>query len=250
MLARFIGQLFDQRMDPYFRRLASYFEDASTWSQALAEHRFIRDAIAAGDPEAARQAMRQHLSSLKSDFKEVSAKLQCYPTDRARSRPYFAVERKARASCKLEPAGGKYDDSEVVSGCSGCTWARDYGRAAQAQTKLKWAHVYEINEPFHTQSVWAAGESPSAPTALHDRRLSLLAARQGNRHQSGPVARFRRHDHFRVQLCRPHLSRPLAGPIILTCFAMRTISWLTPRATSSRSWPRAIRTRPDTRSLR
>ena len=29
---------------------------------------------------------------------------------------------------------------------------------AQAQTKLKWAHVYETSEPFHTQSVWAAGE--------------------------------------------------------------------------------------------
>jgi tripartite ATP-independent transporter DctP family solute receptor len=32
------------------------------------------------------------------------------------------------------------------------------GGTAQAQTKLKWAHVYEPNEPFHTQSVWAAGE--------------------------------------------------------------------------------------------
>jgi tripartite ATP-independent transporter DctP family solute receptor len=29
---------------------------------------------------------------------------------------------------------------------------------AQAQTRLKWAHVYETSEPFHTQSVWAAGE--------------------------------------------------------------------------------------------
>ncbi len=27
---------------------------------------------------------------------------------------------------------------------------------AEAQTKLKWAHVYETSEPFHTQSVWAA----------------------------------------------------------------------------------------------
>jgi DNA-binding FadR family transcriptional regulator len=68
MLARFIGQLFDQRMNPYFRRLASYFEDASTWSQALAEHRAIRDAIAAGDPEAARQAMRQHLRLSQERF--------------------------------------------------------------------------------------------------------------------------------------------------------------------------------------
>jgi tripartite ATP-independent transporter DctP family solute receptor len=30
--------------------------------------------------------------------------------------------------------------------------------AGMAQTKLKWAHVYETSEPFHTASVWAAGE--------------------------------------------------------------------------------------------
>ena len=29
---------------------------------------------------------------------------------------------------------------------------------AAAQQKLKWAHVYETTEPFHTWSVWAAGE--------------------------------------------------------------------------------------------
>jgi tripartite ATP-independent transporter DctP family solute receptor len=29
---------------------------------------------------------------------------------------------------------------------------------AQAQTKLKWAHVYEIAEPYHTQAVWAGQE--------------------------------------------------------------------------------------------
>jgi DNA-binding FadR family transcriptional regulator len=68
MLARFIGQLFDQRMNPYFRRLASYFEDASTWSQALVEHRVIRDAISAGNPEAARQAMRRHLRLSQERF--------------------------------------------------------------------------------------------------------------------------------------------------------------------------------------
>ena len=30
--------------------------------------------------------------------------------------------------------------------------------SAFAQTKLKWAHVYETTEPFHTESVWAAEE--------------------------------------------------------------------------------------------
>jgi len=30
--------------------------------------------------------------------------------------------------------------------------------ALAQQTKLKWAHVYETSEPYHTWSVWAAGE--------------------------------------------------------------------------------------------
>jgi tripartite ATP-independent transporter DctP family solute receptor len=42
------------------------------------------------------------------------------------------------------------------------------GGAVEAQTKLKWAHVYETSEPFHTQSVWAAQE---------------LAKRTNNRYQ-------------------------------------------------------------------
>ena len=32
------------------------------------------------------------------------------------------------------------------------------GGPAIAQTKLKWAHVYETNEPYHTDAVWAAEE--------------------------------------------------------------------------------------------
>ena len=48
VLARFVGTLFDQRINPYFRQLASYFENADSWREAVAEHREIRDAIAAG----------------------------------------------------------------------------------------------------------------------------------------------------------------------------------------------------------
>ncbi|MBL8806926.1 MAG: ABC transporter substrate-binding protein, partial [Rhodospirillales bacterium] len=29
---------------------------------------------------------------------------------------------------------------------------------AAAQQRLKWAHVYETNEPYHTEAVWAAQE--------------------------------------------------------------------------------------------
>ena len=30
--------------------------------------------------------------------------------------------------------------------------------SVQAQTKLKWAHVYEVSEPYHKWSVWAGDE--------------------------------------------------------------------------------------------
>jgi len=33
-----------------------------------------------------------------------------------------------------------------------------FGSAAQAQTKLKWAHVYETSESYHKQALWAADE--------------------------------------------------------------------------------------------
>jgi DNA-binding FadR family transcriptional regulator len=68
ILVRFIGELFDQRINPYFERLASYFEDASTWSLALAEHKAICAAIGSRNPEAAHDAMRQHLRRSQQRF--------------------------------------------------------------------------------------------------------------------------------------------------------------------------------------
>ncbi|HET9582707.1 MAG TPA: TRAP transporter substrate-binding protein DctP, partial [Bradyrhizobium sp.] len=32
------------------------------------------------------------------------------------------------------------------------------GSPASSQTRLKWAHVYEITEPYHTEALWAASE--------------------------------------------------------------------------------------------
>lgn len=68
VLVRMIGELFDQRMNPYFERLSSYFEDRSTWRMALEEHRGVRDAIASGVPDAARAAMRDHLRRSQQRF--------------------------------------------------------------------------------------------------------------------------------------------------------------------------------------
>lgn len=69
-LKHFAGLIYDSRMSPYFKKLASYFEGPHTWKLALEEHRIIRDAIAAGDPAAAREAMRRHLTLAQKRFSE------------------------------------------------------------------------------------------------------------------------------------------------------------------------------------
>ena len=44
---------------------------------------------------------------------------------------------------------------------------------ASAQTKLKWAHVYEVAEPYHTEALWAAEEIKKRTNGkLRDRRVS------------------------------------------------------------------------------
>src|SRR3954453_9765204 len=68
VLVRVVGELFDQRLNPYFTQLAHYFENPGTWRTALSEHRAVRDAIAAHDPDAARDAMRDHLARSQERF--------------------------------------------------------------------------------------------------------------------------------------------------------------------------------------
>ena len=63
-----VGDLFDQRMNPYFAQLASYFENEATWRTAWQEHRAVRDAIARGDARGARKAMQGHLSNSRERF--------------------------------------------------------------------------------------------------------------------------------------------------------------------------------------
>ncbi len=63
-----VGNLFDQRINPYFARLASYFETPVSWQAALAEHEAIRDYIARADPAGARAAMERHLQRSQERF--------------------------------------------------------------------------------------------------------------------------------------------------------------------------------------
>ena len=61
VLLRTVGELFDQRINPYFVQLARHIENDSTWRAAHVEHMAIRDAIAAHRPADARAAMHEHL---------------------------------------------------------------------------------------------------------------------------------------------------------------------------------------------
>jgi DNA-binding FadR family transcriptional regulator len=63
-----VGDLFDQRINPYFARLASYFETPTSWRAACNEHSAIRDCIAKGDPAGARAAMQTHLERSQERF--------------------------------------------------------------------------------------------------------------------------------------------------------------------------------------
>jgi len=68
VLVRVVGDLFDQRLNPYFAKLAHYFENPATWQAALTEHQAIRAAIAARDSDAAGAAMRTHLARSQDRF--------------------------------------------------------------------------------------------------------------------------------------------------------------------------------------
>ena len=62
VLARVVGELFDERHNPLSVKLGDYFENPASWAAAIDEHRQVIDAIAARDPQAARAAMHHHLS--------------------------------------------------------------------------------------------------------------------------------------------------------------------------------------------
>ncbi|MFJ1302846.1 FadR/GntR family transcriptional regulator [Pseudomonadota bacterium AL_CKDN230030165-1A_HGKHYDSX7] len=62
VLVRVVGELFDERHNPISMKLGDYFENPASWAAAITEHRRVIDAIARGDANAARDAMRHHLS--------------------------------------------------------------------------------------------------------------------------------------------------------------------------------------------
>jgi DNA-binding FadR family transcriptional regulator len=70
LLARVVGELFDQRINPYFNQLASHFENSGSWMFAVTEHRLIHDRIAARDASGASAAMRAHLRAAADRYSQ------------------------------------------------------------------------------------------------------------------------------------------------------------------------------------
>ncbi|MBN8748151.1 Sialic acid-binding periplasmic protein SiaP [Xylophilus ampelinus] len=57
---------------------------------------------------------------------------------------------------------------KTIAACALMAGAAATFGTAQAQTKLKWAHVYETSEPFHKYSVWAADEIKKRTNGKYD----------------------------------------------------------------------------------
>ncbi len=58
----------------------------------------------------------------------------------------------------MKTASTKRFAIQTLAACALLASCTGFFNVAHAQTKLKWAHVYETSEPYHTQSVWAADE--------------------------------------------------------------------------------------------
>jgi DNA-binding FadR family transcriptional regulator len=67
-LVRVVSELFDERNNPLFEQLGRHFENARSWRCAVAEHRAVVRAVAAGEAGAARKAMQAHLQNSHDRF--------------------------------------------------------------------------------------------------------------------------------------------------------------------------------------
>ncbi|KMZ11754.1 regulatory protein GntR, HTH [Candidatus Burkholderia humilis] len=61
VLARTVGNLYDERHSPLSSTLRGHFEGEETWAAALNEHREILEALEARDPVQAQAAMQRHM---------------------------------------------------------------------------------------------------------------------------------------------------------------------------------------------
>jgi DNA-binding FadR family transcriptional regulator len=86
VLLSVVTQLFDERYSPLFTQFGTHFERERTWRAAMQEHQAVLDAIAAHDPDAARQAMHEHLGRSHDRFADVWP-TEAAPAERVLHRP-------------------------------------------------------------------------------------------------------------------------------------------------------------------
>ena len=77
-LLRTVTDLYDMRNNPLFEQFGQHFENASSWRKAVAEHKAVVKALAAGDPQAARKAMHSHLQRSHDRFAQAWPQ-ECVP---------------------------------------------------------------------------------------------------------------------------------------------------------------------------
>jgi DNA-binding FadR family transcriptional regulator len=68
VLADTVRSYWGSRHGPLFTRLGDYFENPAAWSAALVEHAAVLEAIRGRDPQAAREAMQQHLKKATNRY--------------------------------------------------------------------------------------------------------------------------------------------------------------------------------------
>jgi DNA-binding FadR family transcriptional regulator len=103
VLVRCVGELFDQRINPYFTRLARYFEDDQSWRETLSEHGVVRDGLAARDGAAASRAMRRHIRNSQARFSRSFGDGQGFENQGAESQASKNQISSGRASVSARP---------------------------------------------------------------------------------------------------------------------------------------------------
>jgi len=72
--------------------------------------------------------------------------------------------------------------ARLIMGATIALVAAGFAGPSSAQTKLKWAHVYETSEPYHTQALWAADEIKKRTAGRYEIQV-FPASQLGNENQ-------------------------------------------------------------------
>ena len=122
---------------------------------------------------------------------------------------------------------------------------------AAAQTKLKWAHVYEVAEPYHTEALWAADEIKKRTNGKYEIQV-FPASQLGNENQINEGLGLGTVDMIYTGVAfaglDPQADRDHQRAV--RAARLRALEGLPRLASSSATSPRATRTRPSTRSSR